>query len=60
MIRAFGRVLDGLKGNLVSHAVVELAGYGVAAGAPGLGHRLGSAYTTLKAYSAYTRLGDKV
>lgn len=60
MIRAFGGVLDGLEGDLGAQAMVQFPCHGVAAGAACLlrGHDVGSAYTTLKPYSAYTTSGD--
>lgn len=56
MLRAFGGVGDGLVWPVSSEAVVEVAGYGAAPGAPGFGfgHETRSVCTRLKGYSAYT------
>lgn len=59
MIRALGRVLDGLERDLGPQAMVELPRHGIAPGAPCLlgGHNPGSAYTTFNPCSAYTASG---
>lgn len=58
MIGALGGVLDGFEGDLGPETMIEATSYALAARAAvlGLRHKSGSAYTSLKPYSAYTGL----